>query len=291
MATRLLVVAVLTALIHLINTLIYGVRLSGIQTQRLATAISLFNVIFLVSSTAHMIQAPLLSTIVERAINRGLGQAAHPERIDDLVQTAFYQAQLQILSDDIRLVILAATLGTIIGAVLIPVFVQVFSRAILVFDEVGSVPRMAAMVVFSPRRIWRSLTGVHLPRAAAVRNATLERLPIPKGFLLANVVVTGIYTTGVLSALYAGALFPQYRSTAVLLSAIVNGFATVLVATIVDPTAARITDQALRGERGERDVKLMVLWLALSRFTGTLLAQVLFIPAALVIRWVAQLLV
>lgn len=291
MATRLLIVAVLTALIHLINTLIYGVRLSGIQTQRLATAISLFNVIFLVSSTAHMIQAPLLSTIVERAINRGLGQAAHPERIDDLVQTAFYQAQLQILADDIRLVILAATLGTIIGAVLIPVFVQVFSRAILVFDEVGSVPRMAAMVVFSPRRIWRSLTGVHLPRAAAVRNATLERLPIPKGFLLANVVVTGIYTTGVLSALYAGALFPQYRSTAVLLSAIVNGFATVLVATIVDPTAARITDQALRGERGERDVKLMVMWLALSRFAGTLLAQVLFIPAALVIRWVAQLLV
>jgi hypothetical protein len=116
-------------------------------------------------------------------------------------------------------------------------------------------------------------------------------LPIPKGFLVANVIVTGIYTIGVLSALYAGALFPQYRSTAVLLSAIVNGFATVLVATIVDPTAARITDQALRGERSVRDVKLVVMWLAVTRFLGTLLAQVLFMPAALLIRWVAQLLV
>ena len=289
--TRLLVVAALTALIHMINTLIYGVRLSGIQTRRLATAISLFNVIFLVSSTAHMIQAPLLSTIVERAINAGLGSAAHPEQVEVLVQSPFYQAQLEMLADDIRLVILAATFGTVIGALLIPVFVQLFSRAILVFDQVGSVPRLVVMAVFSPRKVWRSMAGVHLPRATAIRSAARERLPIPKGFLVANVMVTGIYTIGVLSALYAGALFPQYRSTAVLLSAIVNGFATVLVATIVDPTAARITDQALRGERSERDVKLMVMWLAVTRLLGTLLAQVLFIPAALLIRWVAQLLV
>jgi hypothetical protein len=289
--TRLLVVAALTALIHMINTLIYGVRLAGIQTQRLATAISLFNVIFLVSSTAHMLQAPLLSTIVERAINVGLGGAAHPERVEILVESPFYQAQLEMLAADIRLVILAASFGTVVGTLLIPVFVQLFSRVILVFNQVGSVPRLVALAVFSPRKIWRSMAGVHLPRATAIRSAARERLPIPKGFLVANVIVTGIYTIGVLSALYAGALFPQYRSTAVLLSAIVNGFATVLVATIVDPTAARITDQALRGERSVRDVKLVVMWLAVTRFLGTLLAQVLFMPAALLIRWVAQLLV
>ncbi|MEW6457561.1 MAG: lipid II flippase Amj family protein [Bacillota bacterium] len=291
MATRLIVVAVLTATIHLINTLIYGVRLSGVQTRRLATAISLFNVIFLISSAAHTIQAPLLSTIVEGAINRGLAGAAHPERVEEVVASPFYQAQLGILADDIRLVILAATFGTVVGAFLIPVFVQVFSRVILVFDEVGSVPRLAARVLFSPRKVWRSLTGAQLPGMEAIRGAARERLPIPKGFLVANVFVTGIYTIGVLSALYAGALFPQYRTTAVLLSAIVNGFATVLVATVVDPTAARLTDQAMRGERSRRDVKLMVMWLAVTRFLGTLLAQVLFIPAALMIRWVAQLLV
>ena len=38
---RLLIVAALTAVIHMINTLIYAVRISGVRTQRLATALSL----------------------------------------------------------------------------------------------------------------------------------------------------------------------------------------------------------------------------------------------------------
>lgn len=151
-------------------------------------------------------------------------------------------------------------------------------------------PRLMVRMLLAPRKAWRSLSQAEMPGMEALRGAVRERLPIPKCFLVANVFVTGIYTIGVLSALYAGALFPQYRTTAVLLSGIVNGFATVLVATVVDPAAARLTDQALRGERSQRDVKLMVMWLAVTRFFGTLLAQVLFIPAALLIRWVAQLL-
>lgn len=289
--TRLLIVIGLTGLIHLINTLVYSVRLSGVRTQRLATAISLFNVIFLISSTANMLQAPLLSAIVERAINSALGGVAVPGRLNDFVDTPAYQAQLNLLTDDIRLVILAATAGTIIGGLLIPSFVRIFSRLILIFDEIGSVPRLVMMIFFSPKRIKRAVQYVRVPRASDIRRTAREKTGLPTGFLLFNVIVTGIYTTGVLSALYAGALFPDYRSTAVLLSAIVNGVATVLLATIVDPTAARITDQAIRGVRPERDVQMMVFWLTVSRVAGTLLAQLLFVPSALIIRYAAQLLV
>ncbi|MDA8097884.1 MAG: lipid II flippase Amj family protein [Clostridia bacterium] len=289
--TRLLIVIALTSVIHLINTLIYSVRLSGVRTQRLATAISLFNVIFLISSTANMIQAPLLSAIVERSINTALDGVAVPGRLNEFVDTPAYQVQLGLLAEDIRLVILAATLGTIIGALMIPTFVRVFSRLILIFDEIGSVPRLVLLILFSPRRLRRAMDYVQVPSMSEIRRTAHERIGLPKGFLVFNVVVTGIYTTGVLSALYAGALFPDYRSTAVLLSAIVNGFATVLLATIVDPTAARITDQAIRGVRPERDVQMMVFWLAVSRLAGTVLAQLLFVPAALLIRFVAQLIV
>ncbi|KUK40790.1 MAG: hypothetical protein XD69_1163, partial [Clostridia bacterium 62_21] len=76
-----------------------------------------------------------------------------------------------------------------------------------------------------------------------------------------------------------------------LLAPLVNGVATVLAATVVDPTAAMITDQALRGVRGEEDVKLMVMYLALTRLLGTMLAQVLFLPAAEAIYLVARLIV
>lgn len=277
---RLLIVAGLTALIHAVNTLIYGVRLAGVRTERLATAISLFNVIFLIASASNMVQAPLLGSIVDRAINAGLAAGG--------VEGPVYQEYLSVLEGDMRLIIVAATLGTLLGGLVIPPFVQFFSRVILLFDDVGSVPRMVGMILFSPRRVWRFCSRMRLPQAGVLRSV-VHSPGLPKGFLVMNILVIGIYTIGVLSALYAGALFPEFRATATLLSGIVNGIATVLVATVVDPTAARITDQAIRGVRPEADVKSMVAYLAGTRILGTLLAQVLLLPAAEWIRFVAQL--
>ncbi|MEW6172037.1 MAG: lipid II flippase Amj family protein [Bacillota bacterium] len=290
MTKHLIVVMALTVLVHLINTLIYSVRLSGVRTGRLATAYSLFNIIFLIASSANMIQAPLLSSLVERAINRGI--AALPSRApaDVLLASPVYKQELLSLDHSIRLVIVAATLGTILGGLLIPAFVQVFSRAILLFEEIGSVPRL---IIFSlsPRRFYRALKTMRPAAPQTLRKVIGERSGIPKGFLVLNIVVTGVYTTGVLSALYAGALFPHYRATATLLSGIVNGVAAVLMATAVDPTAAMITDQALRGKREEKDVRQMATYLAVTRFLGTLLAQVIFVPGAILIKFVAQLIV
>lgn len=275
----------------MINTLIYAVRLAGIRTGRLATALSLFQIIFLVASTANLVQAPLLSTIVEHSINEGLRQAVHPEIIKEAVQSAAYQQQLQILESQIRLVIVAATVGTVIGALLIPAFVNVFTRAILLFDRLGSVPRMIGYVLFSPRRVGRILAEIHIPPRTRIRESLKEPLGIPRGFLVTNIIVTGIWTIGVLSALLAAAMFPEFRSTATLLAGVVNGVAAVLAATIVDPRAAMITDQALRGDREEKDVRQMAAYLALTRFAGTIVAQAMFVPAALLIRLIAEWLV
>ena len=68
---RFLLVALLTAVIHLIGTLVYVARFSGVKTKRLATAFSLYQVISLLAMTANMVQAPLLSLTVEQAINTG----------------------------------------------------------------------------------------------------------------------------------------------------------------------------------------------------------------------------
>ncbi len=287
---RLLVVAVMTAVIHLINTLIYGVRLSGVRTQRLATAFSLYNVIFLVASTANTVQAPLLSSLVEHAIIAGQAGAGSIVSAEQLVNHPAYRQQLHYLNDDMRLVIFAATVGTVFGAALLPAFVGLFTRAIMLFGEMGSVPRMILMLMFSPRRLFRLSRQLYLPRRSSVKTVVARRLGIPKGFLFSNIIVTGVYTIGVLSALYAGALFPDFRSTATLLSAVINGVATILAATVVEPTAAAITDQALRGDRSEEDVKQMALYLTVTRFIGTILAQAIFLPSAYVIKWVATLL-
>ncbi|MDD4237327.1 MAG: lipid II flippase Amj family protein [Desulfotomaculaceae bacterium] len=286
---RLLAVAALTAIIHLINTLIYAVRISGVRTQRLATAFSLFNVIFLLASTANSIQGFLLASIVEKAIKLAQTQAGISV-LEQLVPHPAYQAQLSILDHNIRLIIAAATLGTLIGAALIPPFVNIFTRAIYLFEETGSVPRLLGRVIFSPRRILGLTKEMRLPGKKTFKLAMVRRLAIPKTFLILNFFVTGIYTTGVLSALFAGALFPDFRAAAATLSAVVNGIATILAATVVDPTAAAITDQALRGERSEDDVKQMALYLAITRLLGTGFAQLIFVPAAYFIKYMASLL-
>lgn len=272
---RLLVVAVLTAIIHLTDTLVYAVRFSGVSTKRLATAFSLFQVISLLASTANLIQAPLLSSVVEQTINAGLHQTTH------------HQDLLLQLDREIRLVILSATAGTIGGVLFTPVFIYIFTRIIYLFEEAGSIPRLILMLL-SPRWVFLFISRKSV---WAARRRVFYRRNIPLPFLIANVLIIGIWTTGVLSALYAGALIPDYRSTASLLSGVVNGLATILCATIVDPTAATITDQALRGERSHEDVKQMVYYLCLTRILGTLLAQVIFLPAAHLIKYCASLIV
>lgn len=286
MLDRLMAVVVLTAIIHLINTLIYAVRPAGVTTKRLATAYSLFNVIFLIAQTANMLQAPLLSSIVEHAIVRGQEAA---NSATGIIHNAVYQQELVVLEYQIRTVIMGATLGTIIGAIFIPTFIIVFTKGIYLFDQVKSVPKMIGMVLFSPFKVAKMAKDVvRVPKGQFLKDAVKEKLAIPRKFLILNILVTGIYTTSVLSSIYAGALFPEFRSTATLLSGIINGIATILFATVVDPTAAGITDQAMRGERPERDIKQMSLYLALSRLLGTVLAQLFFIPAAYVIKYVAE---
>ncbi|MFA5383913.1 MAG: DUF2837 family protein [Eubacteriales bacterium] len=280
---RLLLIFILTAIIHLTDTLAYAVRLSGVSTKRLATAFSLFQIVSLLSSTANLVQAPLLSSIVEQTINNAMKDTLTVSQ--GLAQDPCYRQQLTVLSYQIRLVIFSATAGTLVGVFFTPIFTFIFNRVIYMFEEAGSVTRLVLMLL-SPRRLilllFHSFSFLPKPR--------LYRRTIPLAFLIANVIVIAVWTTGVLSSLYAGALLPDYRSTASLLSGVVNGIATILSAIIVNPTAAVITDHALGGGRNE-EVKQMVYYLCLTRVLGTLLAQTIFIPSALLVKWVATLIV
>lgn len=286
---RLLAVVFLTALIHLINTLIYSVRISGVKTGRLATALSLFNVIFLVSSTANMIQGPLLATIVEGAIHQGWSSGVTPIMEREMNFPPEYYAQLDILAGEIRVVIFAATIGTLLGTLLIPYFIKAFVCVIMAFDKVGSVPRVMLLVLFTPKKLAQYVSMAELPKSLSESRSSFELTGLPWNFLAANILVTGVFTIGVLSALYAGALYPGYRASATMLASVVNGVAQVLFATVVDPTAARLTDQALQGKRALSEIKRMAYYLAVTRLAGTLLAQVLFLPSAYFIRYVALL--
>ena len=215
------------------------------------------NATLLVSRMSNMLQAPFLGGMVDTAILRG---------------------STQMLVSNFRMIIFAAFIGNLIGAILSPFFVNVYAKAITRFDTVGSVPRLIVQA-FRPRNIKAILKAVRLPSRLSFRDLSLKN--IPKTFLVLNVLMVSIYAIGVLASMLAGAMIPEYRVTATQLSAIVNGIATILLTLMVDPTAALITDQAARGKRPESDVRSMVFYLILGRVVGTLLiSQLILLPSA-----------
>jgi len=107
---------------------------------------------------------------------------------------------------------------------------------------------------------------------------------------LLNIVITAVYTVGVSSTMYASALAPELARTATTLSGVINGVGTLLLVVLVDPLSALITDQALRGNRPVAQVSYIVIWQVAARFAGTLLAQALLLPAALLVVTLARLL-
>lgn len=266
-STRLLVIFGLTAVIHIVDTLSYSVRISGIRTKRLALSLSLFNIIALASRTANLVQAPLMGSIVDRAANTGT-TASLPE--------AF------------RFVVLAATTGSVIGAALIPTFIGVFVWAIRYMDRNASVPRLLLRGA-SPQGLSLVRKSISVPRAGRIREI-LRGHSLPYSIIALQVLMTAIYTIGVLSANYAGALIPAYRSTTTQLSGLINGVATIMLALIIDPQAALITDQVLQEIRPSSDATNMVFLLVTGKILGTLLGQVLLFPAARLIVSVARLL-
>ena len=252
-----IIVCILTGIIHFTETAASSLRLAGVRTKQIATSLSFVNATLLVTRTSNMLQAPFLGGLVDHAIMTG-----NPSG----------------LVNSFRMVIFAAFIGNAMGAVCTPFFVAVFTKAIERFDRVGSVPRLI-VGAFLPRNFMAICRRFRLPSKKSFINLTLKGMP--STFLWINLVIVSIYSIGVLSSLYAGALVPEFRITASQLSAIVNGIATILLVTLVDPTCAYITDRAIRGSRSEADVRAMVFYIIAGRVVGTLiLSQLLFLPSA-----------
>jgi hypothetical protein len=115
----LLLLCFLTFVIHLIGTLAYSVRIAGVRTRKIAVSFALFSILMLVSRTSNMMLSPFLAKRVEKGL-----------------------LQADSLLGDFRWLLLTATLATLAGAILIPTFQRVFSRAVLHFQIHRSVPKL-----------------------------------------------------------------------------------------------------------------------------------------------------
>lgn len=265
MDSQLFAICFLTAGINLIGTLAYGARIAGVRTRRIAMSFALFNILVLVSRMSNSFLGPFLAKRIEVRLAEGGGEA---------------------LLGDFRFVLASASLAVFLGILLVPTSQRVFVRAIGYFQEHRSTGRMLLRSA-TPAGVRTVRDSLALPSLGQIRSLGKPR-GVSWGVLLANCMAQALLTVGVLASLYAGYLNPEFRVTASQLSAVINGLATILLFALIDPQLSVMTDDVVEGDLPEPLFRRAIVWISFSRLAGTLLAQLVFVPSAFAIAWVAN---
>lgn len=268
---RLALICLLTGVIHMIETLSYSARLAGIRRRRLYLAGSLFSLLVLVARTANLIQAPLLGSMVDTVIMEGTAP---------------------VLVDAFRMIIFSATTGSILAALLIPTFINIFTYLIGSLERSESLGTMFISIINTDnpfKKIYRRLErSARRPRFYHL--LLLRERRIPKSLILFTVFVASINTVGVLSAIYAGALVPDYRLTAAQLSGVLNGLSTIILTFFIDPYASLVTDHVMAGKRKAVELSALIACLVAGKILGTILGQLMLLPCARLVIFITLLL-
>jgi len=246
-----LITGILLCTMSVIDTLSYGVRTAGVLTRKLAISLSLFNILVVISRLSNMFSAPILGNFPDK-VYQGLYTTAQ-------VETALRIALCFVIG------------GVVIGALFMPSMIRLFSRGIQVLEQVGSLPRTVA---FGFRHLGEFPRQFALPSIGHLRRYSDFRV-LPYQFLIYNIFVTCFYSIGVMATVLAASVDHSVAGTAILLSGIVNGIATMTLFIIVDPPAAVVVENCISGTRPTEHAKTMNVTLVLTRFLGCLLALAL----------------
>lgn len=260
---QLMMVLLFTVVIHTVDSLSYALRLGGLRSRRITLALSLSGLLVLVSRTSNIAQGPMVGNMVDKAL-----------------QSASFH-----LENKLHWIIAAATAGTMVAMLLFPSIVRLCSRMVVHLEAAGSIPKMMRNLMAWHK--WRNgMTYIKLPDFQMLR--TLFQGRLPKRLMMMNMTVTAIYTVGVLSSLYAAYLWPASRLTLSTSSGLINGMATILLTLLIDPRLALLSDKALRGETRLGRMNQVFGLMMVSRFAGTVMAQLLLVPCAYWIGWMIQ---
>ncbi len=254
----------------------YAARLAGVQTKRIATSISLFNLFVTTGRLANLFVIFFMGPLSDQAGNAVRDLRAHPSLV---------AAWQHAFETQLRLIVLAGTLGMLVFALFLPMFTYLFRRGVHSFEARGSVPHSLVRLL-SPRVMADVVRAVRLPSPAELRR--FDWRVLPRRLLIFNTVVMCVYAIGVQAAYLASVIDIDVARTSIGLSGVVNGIGTIAFTLFVDPTSAIITDQAIHGRRTVEEVRSMVFYLSLTAILGSLLSQAILYPAAVVIEVVAR---
>lgn len=249
-------IVLLNLLFALLASTTHVSRVSAVRTKRAATAVAVFNLFFLVARMGQQVISPLLGSLSDFFTEHDL----------PLIELAHL----------LRVVLFGTTLGSLLALLLLPSLIALFDALVKAADRRGSLHTVLYSAL-NPKRWMAIRTCFVRPSLLSLSRGDLKR--IPRSLVLSSVLVVSTHTVGLVAAVYAGAVLPELQRTASLLSSVVNGFATVLLGILIEPSIALMTEEALREKRPTEDIYALAFLLVLSMFVGTLLSQCLMEPA------------
>ncbi|KHD84650.1 DUF2837 family protein [Bacillus ginsengihumi] len=263
---KVMIIAMFLLIITMIETLAYTTRISGARVKLIATALSLFSTLVIVSRFSTMIQQPLTAK---------------------LIVNAPHEHKLAFIEEQYRILIAVTTIGVIIGIFLFPTFINIFSRAIILLSKERGAVLSLFIKHFNLNGIKKIGSCFRMPKLSYLKGITLKT--IPKRLFIVNVLITAVFTVGVLSSIYASMLVPSdYAQAALMSSGIINGVATILLTLFIDPKASVLADRVIKNQSAYIYLKSYSLTMVSSKLVGTIVAQLLFIPAAYYVAWFAK---
>ncbi|NJM78803.1 MAG: DUF2837 family protein [Flavobacterium sp.] len=210
----------------LIATYSFSARIAGVRTQKIAVSFSVYNILVLISRTANGFQAPLLANYIEKTL-----------------------ANIYILDPEyvFRLILLIYSLATLIGIITTPIMQRLLTLVIKNVNENQTIFK-SLFIVFKENI--KETNKLRLPNKENI-NSLLEIKSYNFKIFIYNIIGTAILSTGVISAIYAGYLNPEFRATSSNLSALINGFATLIMFLVVDPYLSILVDN-VKNDRKKR---------------------------------------
>ncbi|MGM9987689.1 MAG: lipid II flippase family protein [Bacillaceae bacterium] len=266
--TKVLLISLFLLTITTIETLAYSTRIAGTRVKLIATAISLFSTLVMVSRFSTMLQQPLTAKLIAEA----------PSKVN----------KLTFIEEQYRILIGVTSIGVVVGIILFPTFINIFSKAIILLSKEGGSIISLFSKQFNMNTLKKVIRCFRLPRLRYLNGITLKT--IPKRLFVMNVMISAIFTIGVLSSIYASMLVPSGSvQAAIMSSGIINGIATILLTVFIDPKASVLADRVMTQQNKYIYLKSYSLTMIGSKFVGTVVAQFLFIPAAYYVAWFAEL--
>lgn len=254
--------------INLIFVLSQSYIISAGITSNPATSRSIYEIVRLLIRILYVLHFPLLVSLIETK--------------------AIHEAE-KSTSFTFSLILYASSLGAVVGLFYFDFSEKIISKLVNEIYQEKNKVKFFKRIFTNLYRLPKLVYAYHIYSSVKIKIPSLQQIPVKFG-LISILSMTFLFV-GNYACLYAGILYPDFRMTAMSLTGIINGVATLSAVLFVDIKLSLYVDLVNNKELPIKLLRILVYVYVVSIFIGSLLAQFLLEPGARFIVLILKLIV